>query len=99
MYNLDSLKIRYDEIQLDPNFVKASPFMLLDDKISILYFDEGILYLNIKTGQYEHFKLRNYLNDENTYNNFYFCILENNKFIIYFNNIMNIYKYKKKKLN
>ena len=99
MYNLESLKIKDDEIQLYPNFIKTSPFMLLEDKISILYFDEGILYLNIKTGQYEHFKLRNYLNDENTYNNFYFCILENNKFIIYFNNFMNIYIYKKRKLN
>ena len=43
MYNLENLNIKDDEIKLVPNFSKACPFMLLEDKIWILYFDEGIL--------------------------------------------------------
>ena len=93
---MEGLKINGKEIKLYPNLDKGSPFMLLEDKNSILYFDKGIFYINIKTGQYKYYKLK-YLNKDDIKPKF--CILENNKFIIYFYNIIKIYKYKKNKLN
>ena len=70
--------------------------MLLEDNNSVLYFDESLLfYINIETGGMNHYNIYD-LKDYEDYN---FCILGNNKFIIYSEKEMMVYKFENKKIN
>ena len=95
-FNLEKIKTNNNDIKFNHNKNKVNPFMLLEDNNSVLYFGEGIFYINIKTGHYNYFKLSDYINGEDI--NPKLCILENNKFILYFDSIIKIYKYGKNKL-
>ena len=71
-------------------------YMLLEDNNSVLYFQESILfYINIETGEINHYNISD-LKDYEYYN---FCILGNNKFIIYSEKEMMVYKFENKIIN
>lgn len=69
--------------------------MLLEDNNSFLYFDEGIFYINIETGETNDYNITD-LKDFKFYS---YCTLENNKFIIYCKNEMMVFKYENKTIN
>ena len=74
---------------------KINPYMLLEDNNSVLFFDEGIFYINLETGEMNHYNIA----DLKDFKSYKFCTLENNKFIIYFEKTMIVYKYENNKIN
>jgi hypothetical protein len=89
-FNLEELDYRW---HLHKYGTKA--FMLLEDNNSVLYFDEGIFYINIETGETNDYNITD-LKDFKFYS---YCTLENNKFIIYCKNEMMVFKYENKTIN
>ena len=74
----------------------TKPYMLLEDNNSVLYFDEKILInINIETREMNHYKI----SDLKNFKFYNFCILGNNKFIIYSEKGMMVYKFENKKIN
>ena len=77
------------------NMNSINPYMLLEDNNSVLYFGEEIFYINIETGEKNYYRLTDLPN----FSSYNFCILENNKFIIYSENGMMAYKYENNTIN
>jgi hypothetical protein len=91
IFNLENNKNNCFRYFLSKN--KINPYMLLEDNNSVLYFDSGIFYINIETGKTK------YHSFDELSTNYYFCFLENNKFIIYNGQNMIVYKYENDKMN
>ena len=86
-FNLN--KLNEDIYWYFQNNNRNNPYMLLEDNNSVLFFYNGIFYINIETGEMNHYNIID-LEKFKAYN---FCFLENNKFIIYFEKGMIVYKY------